>query len=419
MASPAAWSPRSNAALTSAETRRCAPSLRLLARRGRILTSRPAILSAAARARLRSTMSLYTLWPDAAQPMICADVAYPAGAEWLRGTVVPTLRRLPDAAGWLAVRAGGALLAGRPGLAARVAPEAVEIGGIPRVVMVSPSGQKVSKAIAFVFAEGDAEPRAVVKAMADPRFGPRLRRETELLDELRRRTSSVPTVADALPPPPTLAAELDGEFVAVERLDGLALLTGNSERAPALAWLHSFQDATHTRDEPWSEAEASELAAAVADAWRLAGAPSPAAVSGRVSGLLAELVGTSVARCAVHGDFWRGNIAAEGHRLRIADWEWGATDGIPLFDIWTYELAELRWRAAKGERDLERPLHAALGRVREEVVTRGLDVRWALATLAPVLAELSFRIRKRVGMPDGMERPSTEVLRAVDRILLG
>jgi hypothetical protein len=350
--------------------------------------------------------------------MICADVAYPPGAEWLRRTIVPTLRRLPDAAGWLAVRSGGAMVAERPGLAVRAVAQAVEISGIPRLAMVSPSGQAVSKAISFVFAEGEPEPRAVVKAIADPRFSPRLRRETELLNELRRRTSSVPAVADALPAPPTLAAELDGEFIAVERLDELALLTGNSERAPALAWLHSFQDATHTRDARWSAAEASELAAAVADAWQLAGAASPAAVSGRVFGLLEELVGAAVARCAVHGDFWRGNIATEGDRLRVADWEWGATEGIPLFDIWTYELADLRWRAAKGERDLERALREALRSVREEVVARGLDVRWALATLAPVLAELSFRIRKRIGMPDGMERPSREVLRAVDRILL-
>ena len=55
----------------------------------------------------------YTLWPDHRQPMISADMGYPPAAEWLRRTLVPTLRRLPDAA---RDEAFFGVAAGRPGL---------------------------------------------------------------------------------------------------------------------------------------------------------------------------------------------------------------------------------------------------------------------------------------------------------------
>jgi hypothetical protein len=401
--------------LASADGAGPGPALRLLAARGRLVTGRLAIVAAAASARRGA--SVYTVWPDARAPIICADVGYPPTAEWLRRTIVPTLRRLPDAAAWLALRAGGALVPERPGLASRAATEAVDLGAAPRVALYSPSGQAVSKAISFVFAQGESEPRAVVKAMADPRFSARLRRETEALDAVRRRVAQVPAVWNALPPAALSAGELDGEFVTVERLDRLALATGAAARKPALAWLRAFQDASSDGRQPWTADEAGRATAAVQDAWRLAPAPSAADVADRVGALLGAMVGAPMPRCAVHGDFWRGNIAAVGDDLRVADWEWAASDGTPLFDLWTYELAELRWRAAKGERELEPALSAALGRVCDGLAERSLDSRWAMAMLAPVLAELSFRIRRRIGVPDGMEAPSMVVMRAAERLL--
>jgi hypothetical protein len=123
-------------------------------------------------------------------------------------------------------------------------------------------------------------------------------------------------------------------------------------------------------------------------------------------------------RCAVHGDFWRGNVAARDGSVRVYDWEWAAADGMPLFDLWTYELAELRLLARAGGGQLESELGNALVRLQTELRRRELDDRLALATLAPVLGALSFRIRKRLAMPDEMERHSLAVMAAAERLLV-
>jgi hypothetical protein len=78
----------------------------------------------------------------------------------------------------------------------------------------------------------------------------------------------------------------------------------------------------------------------------------------------------------------------------------------------------LRLRARAGERELGGHLRAALERVRAELRQRGLDDRFALATLAPVLGGLSFRVRTRLAMPDEMERHSIAVMRAAEQLLL-
>jgi hypothetical protein len=347
--------------------------------------------------------------------MLSADAAYPPAAAWLRAALVPSLRRLPDVAGWTALRAGAALLEREPGLAARVATDALELRSRPRVAVHIPSGQIVSKAICFVFADGEAAPGAVVKAMVDPRFAGRLAQETDILARLRARLGPA-AVSSGLPPAPVAAGWRDGDFVAVEAIDPLAMRTGADERDRALAWLRDFQRATAHSDAVWSAQDATAAERAVAEAWRLAGDADAPAVTAAAARLQA-LVGVAAPSCAVHGDFWRGNIGVDGAAIRVADWEWATLRGSSLFDLWTYELAEMRWRAAHGQSDLEADVRSALRRVTDELRVRGIDTRWALAMLAPVLAELSFRIRLRIGMPDGMEVPSAIVMRAVDAVI--
>src|SRR5262245_10679964 len=390
-----------------------AATLRLLAEHGRIVTSRVRIVAAAARAR--GGNRVYTLWPDARQPMISADMGYPPAAEWLRRTMVPTLRRLPDAAGWMSLRAGAALIEETEGLAARIG--AGLLPGRPRVAMFSPSGQAVSKAVCFLFAEGDREPQVVVKAIAEPRFAWRLRDESSLLETIRSRIAGDERLAATLPSPPLLTRELDGDFVVAEQFDPLAPATGSGTRDQALAWLREFQAASSSREDPWVDDDERDALDAVLDAWRLAGTGTEDLVVARVRELLAPLRGSAVPRCAVHGDFWRGNVAALDGSVRVFDWEWAALDGTPLVDLWTYELAELRLLARRGESTLDDQLAAALASVRAELASRGLDERLALATLAPTLGGLSFRIRTRLGMPDEMERHSLSVMAAAERLL--
>jgi hypothetical protein len=284
--------------------------------------------------------------------------------------------------------------------------------------MFSPSGQAVSKVICFLFREGEDEPRIVVKAMAEPRFSWRLRRESVLLESIRERVLRDERVLAGLPAAPLFAGVAAGEFMLAEPCDALGTATGDGTRAQALEWLRLFQLASCSREHAWcSDDERGGLTAAE-DAWRLAAPGRGDAVVSRVRELLEPLRGAIVPRCAVHGDFWRGNVAARRGSIRVFDWEWAALEGGPFFDLWTYELAELRVRARDGERGLEGCLAEAVARVRQELGLRGLDERFALATLAPVLGALSFRIRSQLGMADEMEPHSVSVMLAAERLLL-
>jgi hypothetical protein len=62
-------------------------------------------------------------------------------------------------------------------------------------------------------------------------------------------------------------------------------------------------------------------------------------------------------------------------------------------------------------------LRTAVAAVEKELRLRGLEPSWALATLAPVLARFSFRIRQELGMPSGMEVHSMKVMAAAERLL--
>lgn len=393
-----------------------AAALRLLARRGRVLTARRGVIAAAARARLGGRT--YTLWPDARQPMISADMGYPPAAEWLRRTMVPTLRRAPDAATWMSLRARAALVAEQEGLAAEIGARVAATPAPMRVALYSPSGQPVSKVLCFLLPEGEDEPRIVVKAMAEPRFSPRLRSESTLLEAIRSRVRHDADVARTLPPTPLFAGEAAGEFVLAEPFDALGSATGSGTHGPAIEWLRGFQAASFAGDRVWDADDERAALSAARDAWRLAGLPTADAVEARTRALLEPLRGTVVPRCAVHGDFWRENIAAVDGETRVYDWEWARLDGTPMFDLWTYDLAELRLRARKGEGSLEQQLEPALERVCGELRLRGVDDRLALATLAPVLGALSFRVRTRLSMSDEMERHSIRVMRAAEQLLL-
>ena len=111
-------------------------------------------------------------------------------------------------------------------------------------------------------------------------------------------------------------------------------------------------------------------------------------------------------RCAVHGDFWRGNIAVDGTRLRVYDWEWAAPSGHPLLDLWSYELGELRGRAGTPGGDRAGSCRGAAARVEAELEARGLDRRLALALLLPVTAEVGYRVRRGARHAPGPRGPA-------------
>jgi hypothetical protein len=277
----------------------------------------------------------------------------------------------------------------------------------------------ISKALCFVFEPGDEEPTAVVKMIPERRFAHRLQREIERLDSIRAVVAHAPVVAAALPPAPLYTGDIDGDYVAVEKADSLAAAARDDDRAATMSWLRSFQVAAERRRLPWGEADETTLFRDIEDGWKRAGPARTAEVIGRVQRLLATLRGAPVPRSAVHGDFWPGNIARKGDEVRIFDWEWAELEGLPSFDLWTYDLGELRMQALRGTGidALTRSLAVGLSRVEEEMAARSIPAQLALATLPGVIARLALRIRSVTGLEDEMEIPSRHVMAAVENVL--
>ena len=131
-----------------------------------------------------------------------------------------------------------------------------------------------------------------------------------------------------------------------------------------------------------------------------------------------RLMGLPVLRCATHGDFANGNIAERDGELRVLDWEWGALNGDPFLDFWTYELGELRTGLTTGEADARVQLEEAASRVAEYLSEEGMDPGFALATLAPCAGQLVTRIRDVTNSPSGWEAVGDAILRGVEELLL-
>lgn len=366
-------------------------------------------------------MRAYAVWPSTRHPQIAADLGHAASAAWLRHTFEPDAppRRLVGAATWSAVRARG-LVVGPP---SRLVAEAVrqgagrDIDGL-RLALYSPTGQSLSKAACFVFEDDAEEPLLVVKAMPEPRHAGRLRHETDIVEAFRRQLgpSSPPSVA--LPLPPLFAGAVAGDYAVVQPIDPLAAGTGRlGDPAPALAWLREFQEGTTRAVRAWGEADTEAALDAARYAWQRARPASAATVIARAKRLLQALEGQPVRRCGVHGDFWRDNIAQLDGGLRIYDWEWAHREGPPFFDLWTSELGLLRRRAEEGEPDLLEPVYRSLARVSAELGRQGVDPRFALATLAPSLGYLVFRVRRAFGVPGGAENESVRLMAAVESLL--
>jgi hypothetical protein len=397
---------------------RWSPAIRLLVDRARTVAWRPGAVAGALLAR-GLQMRAYPLWPSTLHPRIAADVGHAPAAAWLQRTFEPDAprRHLVGPATWSAVRARG-LLFGPP---SRLVSEAVErvtgrdIAGL-RLALYSATGQSLSKAACFVFEEEAQEPALVVKAMPDPRYAARLSHETEIIENFRRRLPS--QAAEALPLRPLFAGNVAADYVVVQPVDPLAAGTGSlDDSADALEWLREFQVGTATTVRPWDKADTDAAMDSVWYAWQRARPASADPVASRVSRLLSALEGEPVPRCGVHGDFWRDNIAQRGGRLRVYDWEWAQPEGPPFFDLWTTELGLLRRQAEEGSPGLLERLRVALARVSEEHERRGLDARFALATLAPSLGQLVFRVRRATGVPGGAEIESAELMAVAEALL--
>jgi hypothetical protein len=211
---------------------------------------------------------------------------------------------------------------------------------------------------------------------------------------------------------------VEGEYLVIVPPDPLASATGNPDRDASTSWLRRFQAATSTEVRPWDEDDIRrelsivEQAGGISD--RLAGPELTRATHGK----LAELAGRPVPRCAVHGDFWHGNMASRNGRLRIYDWEWAEMKGTPFLDLWTYEFGELLGPPQPVD-SLVATLRRSARALESELSRRDLDSRFALATLGPSVARLSIRMRLATGVPGPAETALAGIRSAAARILDG
>jgi Phosphotransferase enzyme family len=405
---------------TTSAAPRWSPAIRLLVDRPRTVAWRPGAVAGGLLAR-GFHVRAYPIWPSMLHPRIAADVSHPPAAAWLQRTFERDAPRRPlvGPATWSAMRSRG-LVVGPPSALMNEAVDHAtggDIGG-RKLALYSAAGQSLSKAACFVFEKGADEPALVVKAMPDARHAARLGHETEIVEAFRERLGPGSRAAEALPLAPLFAGTAAANYVVVQSVDPLAASTGLlSDPAHALQWLREFQDGTTTTIRPWDEGDTEAALDPVRYAWQRSRPASANRVVSRARRLLQALEGQPVRRCGVHGDFWRDNIAQHDGRLRVYDWEWAHPEGPPFFDLWTTELGLLRRHAEEGSPRLLESLRAALAHVSAEQGRQGIDSRFALATLAPSLAHLVFRVRRATGVPGGAETESIALLAAVEALL--
>jgi hypothetical protein len=80
-------------------------------------------------------------------------------------------------------------------------------------------------------------------------------------------------------------------------------------------------------------------------------------------------------------------------------------------------LGVLRTNTPQGEPELVQALREAVRRVSAELDAQGFNPSFALATLAPSLAHLAFRVRRTTGFPGGAESESVRLMTAVEALL--
>jgi hypothetical protein len=395
------------------------PLVRFVGRSAVVIHSRRRIVLTALARRSRAPGRSFTVWPDLAAPVQIVPVERPDLASWATATFEPWRRR----PGWTAflwgvLRARALLTVTEPGPLVPFAESVLgRSPGSMDAVFVSTTGGRASKLLCFVFDAGVPSPAAVAKVVPDRRYADGLLREARVLAELRSPSELPDDVAAALPPAPIATELLDRDFVVVEPADELAAATGSEDRAAALGWLERFHEATASEIRPWDEDDTARLVAHVRYAWERERPEQLAAVLEELARLSAELHGTPVARCASHGDFWRGNIALRDGSLRVFDWEWAELDSTPFLDLWSHELTPLLDRVWERDAELLDALAHASSSVEAGLAARGLPPRFARATLAPMLAELAFRFRRERGIAGGSETRFARMLPAVEQRL--
>lgn len=183
--------------------------------------------------------------------------------------------------------------------------------GLRAIVLRDPAAADRAQVVAFVFAEGDEHPAAVLKQRPIGKDPPALRQEW---DALCRAAALPPDLRASVPRPLSLRTYGGTELLLLSWLPGRSAyaqvrsvvrpqrhLRAHFEQAAS--WLARFHAAT-----------------------RRVGAPATA-------------TGRALAASAAHGDFWARNVLFEGGRLTgVVDWEHGREEALPSEDLFHFPL---------------------------------------------------------------------------------
>ena len=393
-----------------------APAMSLIASHGVLIRGRAGTAAVGLAGRL-GFPAVYTLWPDAVSPQLVTSPAARHTVEWMtrRFEPIEERRHTRHPANWSVLRARAAFVGRGTGRAVEFAEAALgHTLTDPRVALYRASNSRWVKVLAFVWNAGNEAPLLVVKHMPSRLDPCHLRHETEVVAHLREQLRDS-SLGATLPPAPLLIDDQTSYTVA-EPVDPLGGQHSPPDAARALRWLRALHTATQ-RERPWGLDDEETLLVRTRDAYREAGFSMESALCDRIRAGLVPLRGKVVPQVVEHRDFWAGNIAATENEMRVYDWEWTLLDGRPFFDLWTYELAELRRSRSAGQADDVLRLDSSMGRVEEQLILRGIDPAFARLTLPSVIGELSFRGDWRTGASLEKTR-SLQIMDAAARLVL-
>lgn len=361
------------------------PAMLLLASHGVLIRSRAGTAAAGLAGRL-GLSAVHVLWPDAISPRLVTSPTAPHTLAWMTQTC-ESLEQYHDPT-HAAKRRPRAVFIGRgTGRAVELAEAALgHTLTDPHVAIFSASDSRCGKALAFVWHDGNDEPSFVVKCMPYPLHPCPLRHEREVLVYLREQLGDH-WLAATLPPAPLIVEDRDGSYTVVEPVAALAGRHVAVEHARAERWLRAL----HSRLQsvrPWGLEDEGTVLERTRRAYREAGVGDQSALCERMRAELIPLRGASVPLVVEHRDFWSGAIHANADELFVYDWEWARLEGRPFFDLWTYELAELRRFENGGEADDAARLQSSTHRVEAELLVRGIDPAFARLMLPFVIGEI-------------------------------
>lgn len=214
-------------------------------------------------------------------------------------------------------------------------------------IVVGVSKDPNAKITVLLLHRDTGAPVFAVKVPTTPAGAAAVRREARVLVEVWARASgrvrgTIPRLIEMVP--------FEGNAAAV-----MTAMGGTPMTTRYLRWRHTANPARVAADFALAEAWLSELQRGTAASTapldmngdvvsrlceRFAGDPGLAEDVDRLDAIHARLAANTVARTAVHGDFWFGNVLVADERVTgVVDWEAGAIAGEPTRDLVRFALS--------------------------------------------------------------------------------